>query len=235
MSSTPPPEQQSQAPEVDGATSVIDLVQAIRDRRLSSKQLTKEQRKNCVQYLGSEGLSVPEMAQLLGVSDRTIARDRAAIQVEIALEHDPKLAGQFAGKLVVEAEAAMARIRRFTRDREASIANKIEGERACIEILCKLSDQLQSLGFLPKCAGSMQIGIHHQAEQIPSIEEIDREIERLASAAERSGMDEATRKRLDDLKLLSTRAKAAQELQAIQTRSSQLKQEEASPKEGVDE
>jgi hypothetical protein len=207
--------------------SVIDMVQAIRDGRLKGKQMTVEQRRSCVQYLGSEGLTVPEIAQMLRCSDRTIARDRAAIQEAMTLEPDPKLAGRFAGKLVAEAEASMARIRRFTRDREASIGSKIEGERASFEILCKLSEQLQRLGFLPNHAGSMQIGIHHQAEQVPSSEEIDREIERLMIAAERGGADESTMQQLTELRQLADRAKSAKQLQGIERL--------ASPKDPVEQ
>ena len=106
--------------------------------------------------------------------------------------------------------------RRFTRDREASITNKIEGERASFEIICKLSEQLQRLGFLPNHAGSMQIGVHHQAEQVPSSEEIDREIERLTLVAERGGSDEAVMQQLNELRQLAGRAKAAEKLQGIE-------------------
>ena len=212
----------------DDGMSVIDMVQAIRDGRLKGRQMSVEQRRRCVQYLGSEGLTVPEMAQMLGCSDRTIARDRSAIQEAMTLEPDPKLAGRFAGKLVAEAESAMARIRRFTRDREASIANKIEGERASFEIICKLSEQLQRLGFLPNHAGSMQIGVYQHADQVPSSEEIDREIERLTLAAQRGGSDEAVMQQLNELRQLADRAKAAEKLQGIQPLASTAANEERS-------
>lgn len=223
MSSSNP--SQPPAGEAEGF-SVIDMVQAIREGRLKGKDMSVSQRRSCVQYLGSEGLTVPEMAQLLGCSDRTIARDRVAIQEAMALEHDPKLVGRFAGKLVTEAETAMTRVRRFTRDREASIANKIEGERVCYDIFCKLSDQLQRLGFLPSHAGSMQIGIQQHAEQVPSFKEIDGEIQRLMIAAQRSEADEAALQQLGQLKQLTDRAKTAEQLQAVEVREARASFEE---------
>ena len=97
MSSDTNPNQAPEPSDKDDGMSVIDMVQAIRDGRLKGKQMTVEQRRRCVQYLGSEGLTVPEMAQMLGCSDRTIARDRSAIQEAMTLEPDPKLVGRFRG------------------------------------------------------------------------------------------------------------------------------------------
>ena len=95
---TPPPE----------PPSVVEMVQRLRAGEADAKALSPENRRRCVQYLGVEGLSVPEMAQLMGCSDRTSARDRAQIQDDAALEPDPAFRGRFAGRLAAGARGGNA-------------------------------------------------------------------------------------------------------------------------------
>lgn len=158
---------------------VLETIREIKSSIFDPKRLSPEDRQACVMHLGLEGLSVPEIAQVMKVSDRTVARDRKAIQEVNAIEHDPKLAGQFAGRLATEAEACINRIRRVTRDKETPPGVKVEGERSCFEILDKLTQRLQSLGFIPTAAQQIQADLtHHPGEPMPASEMIA-ELQRL--------------------------------------------------------
>jgi len=168
-----------QSPEHSDHRGVLEVIRAIKIGGLDPKRLSLEDRQACVMHLGLEGLSVPEIAQVLNVSDRTVMRDRKALQRANAIEHDPKLAGQFAGRLAIEAEACISRIRRVTRDKEALYAVKVDGEKACFEIVDKLSQRLQSMGFLPTAAQQIQADLTHHAGDLMGLVEIRAETERL--------------------------------------------------------
>lgn len=159
--------------------SVIEIIRDIKATSLDPKSLSPEDRRACVMHLSTEGLTVPEIAQVLKVSDRTIARDRKAIQESNAIWHDPHLAGQFAGRVVAEADACIARIRRATRDKGAPHAVKVEGERACFEIVNKATLCLQSLGYLPSAAQQIKADLTHHLGEPLSIKAIQTEAKRL--------------------------------------------------------
>jgi len=158
---------------------VLEVIREIKTGTFDPKCLSPGDRQSCVMHLGVEGMSVAEIADVLKVSDRTVMRDRKAIQEANAIEHDPKLAGQFAGRLAAEAEVCVNRIRRVTRDKAAPHAERIEGERACFEILDKLAHRLQSMGFLPTAAQQVQADLTHHVGDSIGIDQICIEAQRL--------------------------------------------------------
>ena len=94
---------------------VLELIRQIKSGSLDPRQLAAAERQACVMHLSAEGLSGPEIVQVLKRSDRTIARDRKAIQEANALQQDPRFAGEMAGVLINEAEACISHIRRAVR------------------------------------------------------------------------------------------------------------------------
>lgn len=158
---------------------VLDVIRGIQHGHLNPRDLSLEERRLCVAHLGAEGLSVPEMAQILRRCERTIARDRRATHEENAIEADPRLAGIFAGRLATEAESSISRIRRVARAKDAPHAVRIDGERACFDILDRLVQRLQSLGFLPSAAQRIQADLTHNVGDLPSLGDLRAELERL--------------------------------------------------------
>lgn len=55
---------------------MLETIQRLRAGDLRASMLDSEDRRACVEHLTAEGYSVAETAQVLGVSDRTISRDR---------------------------------------------------------------------------------------------------------------------------------------------------------------
>jgi hypothetical protein len=171
---------QTETPE----RSVLDMITQIRSGDLDPKTLAPADRQACVAHLCAEGLCVPEIAQFLKHSDRTITRDRRAIQEAAALTHDPQLAGRIAGQLVQEAMVCMDRIRRVSRDRETPPAVKVEAERFCFQILSELTQLLQSLGYLPTAAQRVEADLTHHAAEVPTLEAIGAKVKSLTELAE---------------------------------------------------
>jgi len=164
---------------------VLALIAAIQDGSLNGKTMEAAGRRACVEHLAAEGYSVVETAGVLRVSERTVARDRAAIAEANALRHDPHLAGRIAGRLLREAEACVSRIRRATRAADTPASAKVQGEQACWQIVGDLSARLQSLGYLPTAAQQVQAQVaHHAVVELPSAAAMEAELQRLAAMGE---------------------------------------------------
>ena len=134
----------------------LDILQGIKKSSIDPASLLPNQRKLIVPVLVAEGQSTAEIAHLLKVSDRTIERDKKAIRQENAISQDPGLARVFAGRLVDEAQICIQRIRKFQRDNDCPPAAKIEGEKGCFDITNRLTERLQSMGFLPTAAKKLE-------------------------------------------------------------------------------
>ncbi|MFI4892148.1 MAG: hypothetical protein ACIAQ0_01755 [Phycisphaerales bacterium JB058] len=118
---------------------------------------------------------------MLDVTDRTIRRDREAVREANALAVDDTFASQIAGELLMEGRHAVARVRRVTREKQTPAATRIEGERVVVEILDRVTQRLQSLGFLPMAAKHIKADLTHTVDPFGTPEAIQSEIERLAS------------------------------------------------------
>ena len=196
--------------------SVISLIRAIQQGTCSPSNLEPQDRQRCVEHLTAEGYSVAEIAEILQVSERTIARDRTATRSRNALERDPRLTPEMVGTLVSQAELAQGRIRRAARDKEATPAVRIDAERACWTIWNELVARLQSLGYLPTSATQIRGELTHHLVQIPGFAQMQAELVRIeAVVAARSTDRPELLERLSDLKGLVARGAASEELQDL--------------------
>ena len=158
---------------------VLELIRQIKAGSLDPRQLPAAERQACVMHLSAEGLSVPEIGQVLKRSDRTIARDRRAIQEANALQQDPRFAGETAGVLINEAEACISHIRRAVRAADTPAAVRVEAERAIFAIRSELCQRLQSLGFLYTATHRVEAYLTHGYAELPSFDELKTELQRL--------------------------------------------------------
>jgi hypothetical protein len=171
----PPPDM----PDEPDHLTVLDTIRAVKSGQVNPRNVSAEDRRLCVAHLTGEGLSVAEIAQVLRVSVRTIARDRRAIHDENAIQPSSQLAGLYAGRLAAEAEATIARIRRVTRDKDTPPAIKVDGEARCYDILDRFVHRLQSMGFLPTAAHKIQADLTHNAGDLGGLAELKAELQRL--------------------------------------------------------
>jgi transposase-like protein len=170
------------------------VITDLRSGELHPTSLSTEDRRRCVLLLQCEGMSVAEIARLLGVCERTIARDRVAIHQEHAIEPDPQLRGRIAGQLMLDVDAARTELRRASRHAEARPADRIEAAKSLVEVQCKAIERLQSLGILPNSASHHHTHVFGEAE-LPDVEDLRGQAKELYATAKAAG-DDATCKDL---------------------------------------
>lgn len=111
--------------------SVSALVRRIEGGEVATAGLTKGHRQQYVQDLVIEGYFTGEIAELLGVSDRTVRRDLRAIRAAHSVERDPETVMEMVGRLVWQADIATNRIRRAVRLKTVKPSDRIEAEHTC--------------------------------------------------------------------------------------------------------
>ena len=98
---------------------------------------------------------------------------------------------------------------------------RVQGETECFGILCKLTERLQSLGYLPTAPTQIHASVLH-AEAVPTFDELETDINRLLEIAESAG-DEGTRLSLLTAKQENDKQRIAWGVELV--RKEQLKQE----------
>ncbi len=163
----------------DEQPSVLTLIRRIQNGSLGPKNLSTQDRRSCVEHLTGEGYSATEIAEVLKASERTIFRDRGAIQESHAVKKDPRLVEQMVGRLMQEAELAISRTRRAVRDKNTPAVVKVAAERSCWRIFSELIQGLQRLGYLPTVAHQLQADLTHHLGGPLDAESIQAELRRL--------------------------------------------------------
>ena len=96
--------------------ALMYLVNQVRKGATSGRNLSIDDRRACVAYLTAEGYSVYEIAVLLGVCERSIVRDRAAVRQDVALQPSERLGDEILGELRRRAEMAISQLNRAVRE-----------------------------------------------------------------------------------------------------------------------
>lgn len=200
------------APSQLAERSVIDLILDIKEKRVLPKLLSPEDRRACVAHLGTEGMSIAEIAQFLSCSDRTIFRDRQALQEEAALRPDSNFAARVAGQVIAQAMMCMERISRIGRDRLTMPETRLDAWKACFSVYTEQIRLLQSLGYLPTAAQQVSAKLTHSIQDIPSMEVIQQEIKRLTVIMQTDGGLSTVD--VQEVEALAARAVVAAELEA---------------------
>ena len=98
---------ESKAPGASGGTTVT-LLQRIKSGQIDPSAIGRDDRRLLVSHLMADGYSTAEIAQIMKVCDRSIARDKRAIREDSALPQDPKLAEEMTGPPTRSAAAGSA-------------------------------------------------------------------------------------------------------------------------------
>lgn len=135
---------QRRAPE----RGVLAIIRAIQAGELKPTSLDKREKRQVVEHLVAEGYSVPEAADVLKVSERTITRIRKRVRESNALNADPRRTAQMAGVIVQQAEVAAARFRRIHSDPKSDPSTRLDAARACWQVYREMILALQALGLV---------------------------------------------------------------------------------------
>ena len=140
-------------------------------------KLTREDRLRCVDELCAEGARSAEIAELLGICERTVWRYRAELRLRYAEQIDALLPKRLAGELLRQSDLSLAGLRRVLRDPAATPRDKIEAHTRALDALCRTIDTLGSMGLLAA----------QGASAAPTSEQVCLEAIRLAATVRREG------------------------------------------------
>lgn len=157
----------------------IRLLQGLKAGTTDPALLTPATRRQLVAHMMADGFATAEIAEMLGVGDRTVERDRQALREELALHPSANLVPQLVGRLYAEAELAIQRIRRSLRDKDIEPGVKIQGERSCFEIYDALVGRFQQLGYLPTATQKVEADLTHHLGPPASLDDLQQELERV--------------------------------------------------------
>lgn len=127
----------------------ISLIRKIKSGQLNGKDLPKDNRLCCVEYLASEGYSTAELAEILGVSSRTIRRDKGIIREQNAIRLTSNFVPEYIGSLNQKAEHMYNSLLKIARDDTCAPLAKIAALRNAWKTVQELTQCLQSIGYLP--------------------------------------------------------------------------------------
>ena len=119
-------------PGGEGA-SVEELVRQVHEGRVEVGELGLEVRRECVEHLALEGFSTGEIAQLLGMNERTVRRDREANRRAGALEPSVGLGDELMGEFERVVQASAQRLARLARDPESPAYARLWAEEAIVK------------------------------------------------------------------------------------------------------
>lgn len=129
--------------------SILSIIQDIKSGSISPKSLDKETRMQCVETLMSEGYSVPQIAQVLDRSEKTIRRDIVLVREQNSINPNVDLAKRLIGDLMMKAETHSSFLMRLARSREGSVGERVQAEYLAWKVTDEAMKLLQSMGFLP--------------------------------------------------------------------------------------
>ena len=171
-------------------TGVLELIGKVRSGELSGRTLDVPTRRRCVMALLAEGYAIAEIAGVLGCSERTVARDRAAMREALSAALEDRWLPRMLGTLLAEAEGSAMRLKRIARDRSTPAQTRVEAERTAWGMTKDMVRMLQRLGVLPEASHRVSAQISGQISarfgasggpgaDAPSIDELHGEVERL--------------------------------------------------------
>lgn len=147
----------SQENDESGNRGAIALLRAIRSGEVSGRTIGPEERRRIVAHLASEGVSIAELAEILGVAERTIARDRAQLRKEAALLVGPEQVSETMGWIVDETRQSIRRLRAISRESGAPARDRVEAAFRAADIVIRGGELLRRIGMLPSAADQIQI------------------------------------------------------------------------------
>jgi DNA-binding CsgD family transcriptional regulator len=149
------------APAAEQERTVLGLIRALQGGELLGAALSTPDRRRVIEHLWTEGYSVPETAEVIKISERTVQRDRKSIREANAVQRTPALVSETVGALLRQAEAVVGRLRRISRERDTLPPARIDAEKACWVVTKELAETLQSLGYLPTAAQEFKGQVTH--------------------------------------------------------------------------
>jgi predicted transcriptional regulator len=184
--------------------SVLNLLQKIQSGAVDPRDMDKEVRKQVVEALACEGSSVPQIAQILKVSDKTIRRDLSSIKENNAFSPSIEMAKKLIGDMRMKAEVHRTYLMRLARTKNVSVSERSLAEYYSWKVTKELIEKLQSLGYLPLVPHKIAADVyHHDDEDNPTtLGELKDKLTALEGIAQEDGIfDGELKEEMEFLKL----------------------------------
>ncbi len=212
---------------MDNDKPVLSLLQQIQSGQIDPRDLSKEVRQQVVEALILEGSSVPQIAQILQVSDKTIRRDVAAIKERNALSPSLDLAKKLIGDLTMKAETHRSYLMRLARSQGASVSERSIAEFYAWKVSKELIEKLQLLGYLPLVPHRISADIyHHENEDALTLGELKNELTAIEGIAKKDGiLDQKTKEKIRFLQLKIEKAEIVKDVTELNKKHEENKNE----------
>jgi phage protein D len=145
----------------DSEIPAVQLLQQINAGLVDPRLLDPTSRQRCIELLVAEGYTVPNIAQVLKRSEKTVSRDLKEIQARHALSPDVEFAKQFIGQVFQKAMNHHDHLVRLARTQGATVGEKVLAEASAWKVLKELVERLQDLGYLPSKPEQVSGDIYH--------------------------------------------------------------------------
>lgn len=175
---------------------ILSLIQQINSGEVNPKDLSPELRQQVVEVLTLEGYSVPQIAQIVQVSEKTVRRDLSVIKERNGLSPSVELTRRLVGDLVMKAEAHRSYLMRMARSREGSMAERSLTEFYAWKVQEALIQRLQLLGYLPLVPHHVSADIYHHDgdKDVTTFADLKKELLSIVGMADKEGILDDTMK-----------------------------------------
>lgn len=207
---------------------VFKIIQEIKEGKREAKDLSKEQRQECVDSLDLQGYNVSQIAQVLDRSEKTIRRDLLDVKQRRSVKPSLELATQIVGNMIAKLEAAQSCLMRLANAKEGSLKAKSQAIFYAGQMMLELTEKLQSLGYLPSAPQKVIGEVYfHNEDDDKSFAEAKEKLKELETIAQDTGiLDEATKKRIEDLKAKIEKAEIVKDVENLKKNQDNNKEEE---------
>lgn len=174
-------------PNIDPETPVIKILTQIRNEEISPKDLPKEIRLECVEYLWlTDTQPVAIIANALNVSEKTIRRDQDDIRKRRAKQPSTDYSMEVFGELLEKARSAHENMMRLARSSEGSIQEKAQAGFYAWKMIQQQIEIAQSLGVAPSQALKIEASVRQEEGTTPA--QLKEELARLEGILNAKGI-----------------------------------------------
>ena len=207
---------------------VFKIIQEIKEEKREAKDLSKEQRQECVDSLDLQSYNISQIAQVLDRSEKTIRRDLQDVKTRRSVKPSLELATQIVGNMIAKLEAAQSYLMRLANSKEGSLQEKSQAIFYAGKMMLELTEKLQSLGYLPSAPQKVigEIYLHNEDDDKTFAEAKEKLKEIEAIAKDTGVLDEATQKRIEDLKGKIEKAEIVKDVENLNKEQNNKKEEE---------
>lgn len=211
---------------------ILALIQQINSGEVNPKDLNPEIRQQIVEVLTLEGYSVPQVAQIVQVSEKTIRRDLDAIKKHNGLNPSVELTRRLVGDLVMKAEAHRSYLMRMARSREGSVAERSLTEFYAWKIQEALIQKLQLLGYLPLVPHHISADIyHHEGDKdAATFADLKKELISIEGVADNEGiLDESMKEKIRFLQLKIEKEEIVKDISDLNNKKTETEESNGQP------